>query len=53
MEDLDLGKLFVGDINVPPLFLVNGEGLLTLDAPIDGVRASGDTGMHDIDRRRE
>lgn len=55
MDDLGLGfgKLFVGDIRVPPLFLASGDGLRILDDPTDGVLARGDTGIQEIDRRRE
>lgn len=43
----------VGDMTVPPFLVASGEGLRTDAEPIDGVRARGETGMHDMERRRE
>lgn len=45
--------MFVGDITVPPFFVAKGDGLRKEAAPIEGVRAKGETGIHDIERRRE
>lgn len=41
----------MGDITVPPFLVANGDGLLILFEPTEGVLASGETGMHDIERR--
>jgi len=46
----DLLVLFVGDITVPPAFVARGDGLLTEAEFNEGVLASGETGIQDIDR---
>lgn len=53
IDERGLEKLFVGDMTVPPLFLANGDKLRILEAPMEGVLASGDTGIQEIERRLE
>lgn len=44
--------VFVGDMTVPPDLVVRGDGLRAEAFSTDGVRASGDTGIHEMERRR-
>ena len=43
----------VGEINVPPLLVVRGEGDLPILPGLDGIRANGETGILDMERRLE
>jgi len=44
--------LDVGDITVPPDFVAKGDGLRTAAELSEGVLARGDTGIHEMERRR-